>query len=248
MPFRVVPVLDVKQGVAVRAVAGARAHYRPIASVLHPGSDPLLLAQALGDRFGFRELYLADLDAIGGAEPNESLYRDIGACGLSPWVDAGVRDAGSLAPLLRLRAGVATVVAGLETLRGPDALGAVADRVGADRVIFSLDLRAGVPIIAPGADWGEADPLAIAGRVLRLGIRRVLLLDLARVGMGEGFGTLPLAAELQALGAEVVVGGGVSHTKDIDAARIAGASAVLVGSALHDGRIGTAELAAVASS
>lgn len=244
MPFRVIPVLDVKQGVAVRAVAGDRAHYGPVRSLLHPGSDPVLLARALRRTLGFDELYLADLDAISGAAANVALYHELSTCGLSVWVDAGVRDLDSLGPLLRGE--VATIVAGLETLRGPAALGAVLDRVGPESLVFSLDLRAGVPLIAEAARWGESDPRALARTALDLGVRRLLLLDLARVGIGQGPGTLPLLAELRSheagAGIEIIVGGGLSSAVELPALRRAGASAVLVGSALHDGKIGAADL------
>ena len=67
--FRVIPVLDVKNGQAVHAVGGIRSHYRPLQSLLHPSCEPLELARAYRDLLGLRELYLADLDAISGNDP-----------------------------------------------------------------------------------------------------------------------------------------------------------------------------------
>ena len=67
MPMRIIPVLDLQGGQAVHAIAGDRAHYRPIQSVLHEGPDPIGLARAYRDSLGLRDLYLADLDAIAGA-------------------------------------------------------------------------------------------------------------------------------------------------------------------------------------
>ena len=43
--FRVIPVLDVKNGQAVHAVGGIRSHYRPLQSLLHPSCDPLELVR-----------------------------------------------------------------------------------------------------------------------------------------------------------------------------------------------------------
>ena len=237
---RVVPVLDLKAGRVVHAIGGDRAHYRPIASRLHPGSDPIPLARALRETFGFEELYLADLDAIAGAATRLDIYEDLHSLGLSLWVDAGVRDAGSLGPIRSL----ATVVAGLETIRGPAALAAVVSEAGPERVVFSLDLRGGRPIVAEGAEWGTSDPRALAESALRAGVRRLLLLDLARVGTGRGVGTLGLVSELRKAhpGLEIAVGGGVASVADLPPLGEAGASAVLVGSALHDGRISKADL------
>ena len=71
------------------------------------------------------------------------------------------------------------------------------------------------------------------------GFRTAIVLDLARVGMGGGAASLGLLRDLAARHPEVewVAGGGVRDRSDVDALSIAGASAVLVGSAIHDGRI-----------
>jgi phosphoribosylformimino-5-aminoimidazole carboxamide ribotide isomerase len=247
MSLRVIPVLDVKAGRAVHAVGGQRAHYQPVRSGLHPDSDPVGLARSFRETLGFHELYVADLDAIAGAPPALSLYRALGAVGLRTWVDAGVRDAEDVAPLIDAQ--VATIVVGLETVRGPSELAAILSRIDPARILFSLDLRDGIPITADGASWGSADPLQLVDAVLELGVRRVLLLDLARVGRGRGTGTLgllELLVERQGAGGperEWVVGGGIAGLDVIVALAKTGASTVLVGSALHDGRIGRAELA-----
>jgi phosphoribosylformimino-5-aminoimidazole carboxamide ribotide isomerase len=91
--MRIIPVLDVRRGRAVHAVAGHRAHYRPLESILHAEPDPLELARAMQDRLGAPEVYLADLDAIEGGPRAEGLYRAISGLGLRLWVDPGVRDA-----------------------------------------------------------------------------------------------------------------------------------------------------------
>ena len=110
--------------------------------------------------------------------------------GLSLWADPGVVDGASLPSLMD--AGVSRIVAGLETVRGPGALAEILDLAGPDRVVFSLDLRDGLPKVAEGAEWGTSDPHALAESVLALGVRRLLLLDLACVGTGQGVGTMTL--------------------------------------------------------
>ncbi len=116
-PPRLIPVLDIMAGLAVHAIGGDRGHYRPLRSLLHEGADPVGMARAYRDALGLRDLYLADLDAIAGAPPRVALYRELRGLGLGLWVDAGVRDASSLPPLLDSGAG--TIVVGLETVRGP---------------------------------------------------------------------------------------------------------------------------------
>jgi phosphoribosylformimino-5-aminoimidazole carboxamide ribotide isomerase len=242
MPSRVISVLDVKAGQSVHAVGGDRAHYQPIRSRLHPGSDPIDLARAFRDRLHRRAIYVADLDAIAGAPLRVDLYESIRTLGLHLWVDAGVRDSSALAPLVA--SGVSTIVVGLESVLGPAALAAIVAQVGPDRIVFSLDLRGGVPILAEGAEWGSRDALKLASLAMESGVRRLLLLDLARVGRGQGIGTVPLLARIHGdhPGVEISVGGGVAGVDDLVTLFRAGASNVLVGSALHDGRIGEEQL------
>jgi phosphoribosylformimino-5-aminoimidazole carboxamide ribotide isomerase len=242
MPIRVVPVLDVQSETAVHAVGGRRAHYRPVVSRLHASSDPISLATAFQATLGFNELYLADLDAIAGREPNVALHRQLQALGLALWVDAGVRDA-AMVPVL-LDTGISTVIVGLESIRGPSALSAVVSASGPERVVFSVDLKDGRAILAQGADWGTRDPFAIAEQALGMGVRRLLLLDLARIGKGRGVGTLPLVRRLHEAHPEVElgVGGGIAWAGELLTLAHAGISVALIGSALHDGRIGKSNL------
>lgn len=206
---------------------------------MHEGSDPIAIAAALRVAFGFGDLYIADLDAIAGAEPATAILGPIAALGFHLWVDAGIRDEADVARLLAI--GVATVVVGLETVRGPRALERIAATIEPTRLIFSLDLRDGRPLIDTGPAWGVRRPEEIAAAALGLGMRRLLLLDLARVGTGQGTGTLDLLTRIRGWApseTEVSVGGGVAGVADVERLAAAGASSVLVGSALHDGRIG----------
>ncbi len=234
---RIIPVLDVLRGRAVHARAGRREDYRPLRSTLRRGSDPLALAAAVGETFRPAALYLADLDAIAGGAPDLDLYRRLAPLVPETWIDCGLRVESGLRPIME--ADVGRVVVGLETVAGRDAVRRIVDLIGPGRVVFSLDLREGRPLFATGADWGTDDPRRIIGDVVEDGIEAVILLDLARVGTARGVGTIELLRVLKGDHPEVewVAGGGVAGVEDIRMLGQAGASAVLVASAIHDGRI-----------
>ena len=112
-------MLDILNGQAVHAVGGRRDYYQPIESILHASSEPFPLARALRDALGLQTLYLADLDAIGGCPPRLDVYRDIISLGFHIWLDVGIRNVKSLAPLFDFDPASTTIIAGLETLDGP---------------------------------------------------------------------------------------------------------------------------------
>jgi phosphoribosylformimino-5-aminoimidazole carboxamide ribotide isomerase len=67
----------------------------------------------------------------------------------------------------------------------------------------------------------------------------LILLDLARVGRGAGTGTERWVAPAKSMfpGVEIVAGGGIRNWDDVRRLEDAGADAVLVASALHDGTL-----------
>jgi phosphoribosylformimino-5-aminoimidazole carboxamide ribotide isomerase len=233
--MRIIPVLDLLRGQIVHAIAGRRHEYRPIRSTLTPSTGPLAVAEAFRDHFGLTTLYLADLDAIAGSPPSLTTYIALNNRGFGLLIDAGLRTAADAQPLCD--AGLAAVVAGLETLAGPEALALLVKTVGAEHLIFSLDLKDGQPLVA--AQWPVRDAAGLTGFAIEQGVRRLLVLDLARVGTGSGTGTEDFCQQIKQAWPEVEVlaGGGVRGREDLDRLRGRGVDGVLVASALHDGRL-----------
>ncbi len=235
--MRIIPVLDLKGGQAVHAVAGHRTRYQPLRSVFAPTADPIHLARGLRDEFGATAIYVADLDAIvGRVAPALATFRSLADLGLSVWADAGIEGDSSVDPLLD--SGVGRIVAGSETIGGPESLRGVVEQAGSDRVILSLDLRDGVPIVAGGSTWrgDQTDPANLVDQAVQAGVRAILRLDLATVGTGRGVASIPPAPAAWP-GVDWITGGGVASPADLAVLAGLGYSAVLVGSAVHDGRI-----------
>jgi phosphoribosylformimino-5-aminoimidazole carboxamide ribotide isomerase len=244
--MRVVPVIDLQDGQVVHGFAGRRQEYRPIVSCLTASCDPLDVARAFRDQLGLTELYLADLDAIAGHPPALAVYSDLQSLGLTLWVDAGVRDASMIATLAT--AGISAIVVGLETVAGPGELGKILERLDAARVVFSLDLKEGRPL-GDASRWKGPDSWSITEQAITYGVQRLIVLDLARVGVGSGTGTEDLCGRLVRAypQLELLTGGGVRGLEDMVRLKQLGVRGALVASALHDGRIGPADLAALSN-
>ena len=238
--MRVIPVLDLLGGVVVRGVAGRRSEYRPVVSCLAPDADPINIARGFREELGLTTLYVADLDAILHGTRSEAIYRRLADDGFQLWIDAGLRrpaDAGRAQA-----AGASAVIAGFETWPGPEQLATLCDRMDPERVIFSLDMHAG-RLLGNTSAWQTSIPCEVARRSIAAGVRRMIVLDLAQVGVGQGVGTIELCRHLRTCfpGLEVITGGGVRDKRDFEVLRGIGVDGVLVASALHDGRIKRAD-------
>ena len=87
----VIPVIDVRHGVAVAAVRGRRADYRPLVTPLAAGSDPADIARGYAALFTFPLLYVADLDGIEGRGRNAGLAGELARAvpNARLWIDDG---------------------------------------------------------------------------------------------------------------------------------------------------------------
>ena len=234
--MRVIPVLDLMRGEVVRGVGGRREEYRAIRSRIVDSARPLEVARAFRSAFGLEQLYVADLNALGGIEPQIGHIASLASDGFELLVDAGLRDAGRGHSLLD--AGVARVVAALETSGGPEELTSIVRELGRERVTFSLDLKAG-KLLGDVTSWETDDPAGIALRAVECGVRSLIVLDLAGVGEARGVPTIPICQRLQNERAdvEIITGGGVRNSDDLEEIAAAGVDGVLVASALHDGSL-----------
>lgn len=246
--MRVIPVIDLLGGQVVRGVGGRRDEYRRIVSSLTTSSEPGAVAAALKRHFDLRQIYVADLDSILGAESDDAAWRAIAAAGWAVMIDAGLRtsaEAAALGEFLQRDFPGAEFVIGLESFRDLSELVELNNRstLNMRQAIFSLDLKGGVPLTEDD-DWRGASPFELMSEVHRCGIRRTIVLDLADVGSGQGTSTLPLVRQLRDRfqDLEIIAGGGVRGTEDLRQLQAAGANGALVASALHDGRLTPADL------
>ena len=219
------PVIDVRGGIVVRAVAGRRTAYAPRRPAWCRSADPLDFARRQRQRFGTHRLYLADLDAIEHGprsdRANRALWEALTADGFDLLLDPGVRNAADAAAM---SPAVSRLVAATESIESPKEL-AEASAAGC---VLGLDLRGGRPIGPEGC------AVAIAAAA-----NSVLVLDVAAVGTGGGVPTLPRCRRLLAARPDraVSTGGGVRGLADVREAADAGINELLVASALDDGRL-----------
>jgi phosphoribosylformimino-5-aminoimidazole carboxamide ribotide isomerase len=245
--LRVIPVLDLRAGRAVLARGGQREAYPPVRSVLADAEagagDAVALARAYRDALGLDDCYVADLDAIGGGPVQSALLQRLASLGSALLVDAGVADPVRAQDIRAV--GAAQVVVGLETLPSFEVLAAVTRVVGAEHVVFSLDLRDGVPVVRSGAAH-HGTVAELARTAVDAGAAGLLILDVGRVGSGRGVDSRLVETLRRAHPTvQLLAGGGLADAREIGRLADLGLDGVLVATALHDGRLRRADLEAV---
>jgi len=232
LSLQAIPVIDLLHGQVVHARRGDRGSYRPLESPLSPTSEAADVVRGLLSVYPFPTLYVADLDAIQGRGDNVQALRRIRDAfpALQTWVDNGAADPAAIEALIDADLGAPVI--GSESQRDAEL---IARHRASRRIVLSLDFRGDEfqgpqEILAKPALWPS----------------RVIVMTLARVGSAAGPDLARLAAiRSVAGGRELYAAGGVRDARDLSALKAAGASGALIATALHDRRIGAADLEAI---
>ena len=238
--MRLIPVLDILNGQAVHGVAGQRDCYQQLTSIWTRSCHPVDVVKALRDAYGFRELYVADLDGILQGRPNRQLIQQLANLLPGLWLDAGFRNVEAAKEWAREFS--CRPVLGLETLdfgASDESVDAVSWQVlTAAGALLSLDAYQGQLRVAE-VRWRSWSVAELVAWWRQRGWQNFLALDLASVGTGQLHWSWQLlrTARSAAPQARWYLGGGVRSVDDLHLLAGDNVEAVLVASALHDGRI-----------
>lgn len=231
----VVPVIDVRHGVAVAAARGDRSQYQPLVTPLADGSDPVAVARGYKSLFTFPTLYIADLDGIEGRGRNAGLPAAIAAAlpGAALWIDDGTRASDAARHLVAMPDVVPVI--GTESIEGAEEVVALR-QLPRDRYVLSLDFRGdafvGPITVLEGAQHWPAT---------------LIVMTLTRVGSDAGPDLDRISSIVsRAQGRRVYAAGGVRDRSDIEALHAAGAAGVLIATALHRGKVKAGDLLKIA--
>lgn len=226
----VIPVIDLRNGQAVRAIAGQRDQYRPLSTRLSPSSEPVDVVHAYRSLHPFSTFYIADLDAIENTGDNRASVEQLMATFPDAvfWLDAGFSNYESIQywpNSKQLR-----VVIGSESQTEFSTFQTLLRQSKAYNPILSLDFKQNQflgpeAILDTPAIWPSD----------------VILMKLDRVGANQGpDDELPSTPDKHFFAA-----GGVRNQEDLHQLIEKGYAGVLVASALHDGQLTAEGLAAI---
>jgi len=227
--FTVAPAVDVEDGEVVQLVQGERGTARRY-------GDPVTAARRWLDA-GAEVLHLVDLDgAFEGERANAAaIQRVVDAVppDVSVQLGGGIRTVEDALELLD--AGLDRVILGTAAVETPAIVEEI-DRERPDSVVVSLDAKEGEVVVDGWTEGTGLAPADAARRYEALGAAAILFTNVDVEGRLEGVRAAPVRALADAVSIPVIASGGVASIEDVLALRDAGADAVVVGSALYEGR------------
>ena len=228
----VIPVLDLRGGIVVRAHLGRRDQYRPIETPLSATSDPVDVMRGLFSVHPFKTFYIADLDAITGSGNNDAVLNRLRTefPAATFWVDNGVNNIRAARRWFDTDLG--HLVVGSESQKDLSLLLYLSQH---QRWILSLDFR----------DQDFQGPAQLLIQV-ELWPQRLIVMTLAQVGSGAGpdFNRLATIRGIAA-GRQIYAAGGVRDVVDLTALKRVGIAGALVATSLHDGRLTSRDLESI---
>jgi phosphoribosylformimino-5-aminoimidazole carboxamide ribotide isomerase len=230
--FEVIPAVDMQDGQVVQLVGGERGTETTY-------GDPVEAAERWVEA-GAETLHLVDLDgAFEGERENASAVESIlDAVDVDVQLGGGIRTVEDATGLLDR--GVDRVILGTAAVENPDIVAEISDDYPAT-VMVSLDSKGGEVVVSGWTEGTGLDPAAAASRYEALGAGAILFTDVDVEGQLDGVRTDAVERVVDAVDVPVVASGGVATLEDVRALRDAGASAVVVGTALYEGAFTLAE-------
>lgn len=222
---RVIPSLLIDRGRLVKTVGFKEPKYV---------GDPLNAVRILNEK-QVDELIFLDIGARrDGAAPDFALIGDIARQCFMPFAyGGGVRSLDDIRRILSM--GVEKVVLNTAALAQPELVHQAAQEFGSQSVVVSMDV--GSSWLGGWRVWdptrrklGSVAPVEHAAAMARLGAGEILVNDMVRDGMRQGYDLKLLAAVAGAVNVPVVACGGADNLGHMRQAILAGAAAAAAGS------------------
>lgn len=229
----IIPAIDIRNGKCVRLRQGNYAE-----ETIY-GDDLVVMAQKWQAE-GARALHIVDLDgAKSGQLTNLAVIEKITQIAKVPvQVGGGVQSAEAIQKLLSI--GVSKVIIGTLALEDETLLKELLSPY-ADQIIVSLDSKNGV---LTKRGWVEAtnnNLITTAQNLEKLGVKSFIYTDVLKDGTLTQPNYEGIQELLNAVGASLIVAGGISSVADIKQLKLMKVSGVIIGKALYEGKINIKE-------
>ena len=238
--FELIPAIDLRDGRCVQLRQGKKED-----EIFASAENPVEIARGWVIQ-GARRLHVIDLDGAFQEEKNNLgvIKKIANAEGVREkakiQVGGGIRSYETAVELLEI--GIDRIIFGTVALKSPHLIEQVANAFSPERVMVALDARKGKVAIDGWREVTGVNATEAAKQVERIGAGSLLFTNIDVEGLMEGVDQEIIAEFVSSVSIPVVIAGGVSSVEDIGKIKDAGASGVVMGSALYKGKIDFSEL------
>ena len=231
--FEVIPAIDLRGGRCVQLRQGKKED-----EIFSSTEDPVEIARRWVIQ-GARRLHVIDLDGAFQEEKNNfGVIKDIaesegGKAKIQ--VGGGIRSYETAVELLDM--GIDRIIFGTVALKSPHLIEKVANAFSSERVMVALDARKGKVAIDGWREVTGIEAKEAAKQVEKIGAGSLLFTNIDVEGLMKGVEPKIIAEFVSSVEIPVIVAGGVSSMEDVKRIKEAGASGVVIGSALYKGKI-----------
>ena len=237
--FEVIPAIDLRGGRCVQLRQGKKEEV-----IFSSAENPAEIARKWVKQ-GARRLHIIDLDGAfqegkNNFEVIENIAESRGVRGKAKiQVGGGIRSYEAAVKLLEIGAGVCVdrIIFGTAALKSLHLIEKVANAFSSERVMVALDVRKGKVAIDGWREVTGIDAKEAAKEAEEMGAGSLLFTNIDVEGLMKGIETEIIEEFVSSVSVPVVISGGVSDVEDVMRIKEAGASGVVIGSALYMGKI-----------
>jgi phosphoribosylformimino-5-aminoimidazole carboxamide ribotide isomerase len=226
--IELIPVLDLKNSIAVSGKSGNRDTYTPLHTVFSSNSDPVTIVNNL-KLSGSKQIYIADLDLIEKRGHNLDKIKMINTI-LPVMLDSGIKDVNSFEFYLDY---AYKLIVATETLNSIDEMYKIFDKFPKERIVVSIDIK-NRKLLSNNFDIGLDE---FKKDLIAIDPNEIILLDISKVGTESGFNK-ELINNFKEFKDKLILGGGINKEEVLKINKF-GIKKVLIGTALHNGEIST---------
>ena len=234
--MKVIPAIDLMDGKVVRLIKGD-----PKNKTIY-SNNPVEIAKKW-EKAGADRIHVVDLDATLGSGSNLQIIKKIAhEVSIPIHAAGGLRDEKTISDAASF---ADKVVIGTFAFKNRDNLPEIVEKFGKEKIIISADQLNG-KIVMNG--WRQSTGIDLITGIkdfLKIGLSEFLLTSVERDGtlLGPDIASLTKACKIK--NAMIIASGGISDLRDTTDVKKCGATGVILGKALYDGKISIEEVRAI---
>jgi phosphoribosylformimino-5-aminoimidazole carboxamide ribotide isomerase len=234
---KVIPAIDLMDGKVVRLVKGD-----PKNKTIY-SNNPVEIAKKW-EKAGADRIHVVDLDATLGSGSNLQIIKKI-----AHEVSIPIHAAGGLRNEKTISDAVSfadKVVIGTFAFKNRENMPEIISKFGKEKIIISVDQQNGKIVINGWRQSTGIDLISGIEDFLKIGLSEFLLTSVDRDGTLQGPDIDSLSKACKIKNTMIIASGGISNLDDTVAVKKCGATGVILGKALYDGKISIEEVRAIA--